>query len=272
MTSSRTWAKLRLRGELGSLDTAMLVRRMQRVQAAHRSTCSHARTQQGTVPRAMLYNSLGARMLCQCHVQCPHCACTPSANTCHPLPHPQHSPPPSHADTNQAPPQPEAAVLHADARLHAKKKWKISKRANFVARQDVPNGNWASVPSPELQLEHEVCSVLSDQHTAQHQDGEPRGLAQLIEALLHLACKLIGAAMRTPHARYPAHRSASKAPDCCHVIKAPTTLGTKFLCAARPAQVATCCSDHTPLPVRRRRRAVVPGRCPVCIPYSLPIF
>lgn len=32
----------------------------------------------------------------------------------------------------------------------------MGKNALFIARQDVAQGNWAIVPSPELQLEHEV--------------------------------------------------------------------------------------------------------------------
>ena len=48
----------------------------------------------------------------------------------------------------------------ADRNLHAKKKYRVGRNAQFVVRQDVPHGKWECVPSPELQLEHEVRSRI----------------------------------------------------------------------------------------------------------------
>ena len=48
----------------------------------------------------------------------------------------------------------------ADRNLHGSKKWRVGRNSKFVVRQDVPEGNWALVPSPELQLEHEVRLFL----------------------------------------------------------------------------------------------------------------
>jgi hypothetical protein len=51
-------------------------------------------------------------------------------------------------------------TVAADKRIHAKKKWRLGKGLLFIVRQDIPQWNWARVPSPELQLEHEVCTAM----------------------------------------------------------------------------------------------------------------
>jgi hypothetical protein len=55
---------------------------------------------------------------------------------------------------------PEPWRAATDKNMHVKKKWKVSRNAKFVMRQDVPSMNWALLPSPELQLEHEVRCLL----------------------------------------------------------------------------------------------------------------
>jgi hypothetical protein len=50
--------------------------------------------------------------------------------------------------------------------VHFKKKWRVSRNGLFIMRQDVAEGNWASVPSPELQLEHEVRAKMQHHSSA----------------------------------------------------------------------------------------------------------
>eukprot|EP01025_Chloroclados_australasicus_P068226 TRINITY_DN9466_c0_g3_i2.p1 TRINITY_DN9466_c0_g3~~TRINITY_DN9466_c0_g3_i2.p1 ORF type:complete len:315 (+),score=33.42 TRINITY_DN9466_c0_g3_i2:146-1090(+) len=54
----------------------------------------------------------------------------------------------------------EVGYKHKGKTLHGKKKWRVSKNALFIVRQDVPDLKFAVIPSPKLQLEHEVKNVV----------------------------------------------------------------------------------------------------------------
>jgi hypothetical protein len=51
-------------------------------------------------------------------------------------------------------------VQCADRLGHFKKKFLLTKNLLLVLRQDLPKMNFGVVPSPEIQLEHEVCTTF----------------------------------------------------------------------------------------------------------------